>query len=112
MAKTPSISHLEIQAEPQEVRHGQVVKLLLNYTIDAADQKTVEISESRNLLFNDKVLPNYPNIKNKNLGSGDYTTTFKQKIPTIAKPGSYIYEGEVCLESGCINRRVKFSILP
>ncbi|QYZ64712.1 MAG: hypothetical protein HPY30_01140 [Gammaproteobacteria bacterium (ex Lamellibrachia satsuma)] len=108
----PSISRLSVTATPSRVRHGEVLKLQLDYTIDAADGKPVQVTESRNLVFNSKALPGYPKERQETRGNGRHSTNFRQKIPSKAQPGSYTYKGEVCIPAGCTSRLVRFSIEP
>ncbi len=108
----PRISWLAVKVEPDQVRRGDVVQLVVSYEIDSANNSQINITESRNLFFNGKVLPNYPKTKQNQVRGGRHTTRFLQKIPFKATPGVYIYKGEICIPSGCNNRLVKFSILP
>jgi len=108
----PSISRLIVQVKPDQVRRGNVVTLVMSYEIDPANKNQINITETRNLFFNGKILPNYPKIKQDQVGEGHHTTRFLQKIPVKAALGVYTYKGEVCIPSGCNNRLVKFTILP
>ncbi|RLJ21785.1 hypothetical protein DJ030_03405 [bacterium endosymbiont of Escarpia laminata] len=111
-AVTPSVSQLSTRAVPAQVRHGEVLKLLIDYTVDTAGQESLEVTESRSLLFSGKVLPGYPKERNLLKSSGRQTSAFRQKIPSQAKPGTYTYKGEVCIETGCVSRLVRFTIEP
>ncbi|WP_177420629.1 hypothetical protein [endosymbiont of Lamellibrachia barhami] len=108
----PSISRLTVTATPSRVRHGEVLKLQLDYTIDAADGEPVQVTESRNLVFNSKALPGYPKERQETRSSGKHATSFRQKIPSRATPGTYTYKGEVCIPAGCSSRLVRFTIEP
>ncbi len=108
---SPSISHLNIKANPVQVRNNDVLNLLLDYTIDAADQDSVAVIETRTLLLDGKVLPNYPKTNSMSRSSGHYTTNFEQTIPPRARSGNYIYKGEVCVEDGCISKNSKFQVV-
>ncbi len=108
----PSISRLTVTATPSRVRHGEVLKLQLDYTIDAADGEPVQVTESRNLVFNGKALPGYPKERQETRSSGKHETSFRQKIPSRATPGTYTYKGEVCIQTGCTSRLVRFAIEP
>ena len=107
-----TVSKIMVSALPEQVSHGQVLNLTLDYTlVDVAGNET-EVTESRTLLYNNKPLPKYPIIKHKKLANGSYTTVFKQRIPSQAKPGVYSYEGEVCVDTGCFKHQVIFRIIP
>ncbi len=108
----PSISRLTVTATPSRVRHGEVLKLQLDYTIDTADGEPVQVTESRNLVFNSKALPGYPKERQETRGYGRHSTSFRQKIPSKAQPGTYTYKGEVCIQTGCTSRLVRFAIEP
>ncbi|MBA1444870.1 MAG: hypothetical protein M3H12_14700 [Chromatiales bacterium] len=108
----PSISRLTVTATPSRVRHGEVLKLQLDYTVDTAGGQPVQVTESRNLVFNNKALPGYPKERQETRGSGKHATSFRQKIPSRATPGTYTYKGEVCIPAGCSSRLVRFTIEP
>lgn len=107
---SPSISRLNVRTDPTSVRRGEMLKLVLDYTINTPDLKMIEITEHRNILFNGKSLPNYPKVKTELRSDGRHTTVFRQKIPSHAKQGIYTYRGEVCMASGCSSQLKKFSI--
>ncbi|MCG7942462.1 MAG: hypothetical protein JAY61_05090 [Candidatus Thiodiazotropha taylori] len=110
VASSPMIKDLEATASPSSVRHGETLKLILNYSLVSGIEGSVEVTESRNLLFNGKTLPGYPKQKAEHKRSGSQTSIFRQKIPLKANPGTYTYKGEVCIETGCISRLTRFTI--
>jgi hypothetical protein len=108
---SPSVKQLNITADPAQVKNSEDLNLLLDYSIDAAGQDSVTVIETRTLLLDGKVLPNYPKTNKLSRSSGHYTTSFKQMIPPRARAGNYIYKGEVCVENGCISKISKFQVV-
>lgn len=108
----PIIRQLEVAATPSPVRHGETLKLSLNYKLESVNPNGIEVTETRNLLFKGKTLPGYPKQKIEHKRSGQQSSTFRQRIPSKAKPGTYTYKGEICIDSGCVSRLMKFSIKP
>ncbi|MES9991798.1 MAG: hypothetical protein ABW098_07585 [Candidatus Thiodiazotropha sp.] len=106
----PVIKELKATASPSPVRHGETLKLILNYSLQSEDRGLVEVTETRSLLYNGKTLPGYPKQKVEHKSSGRQTSTFRQRIPPKANPGTYTYKGEVCVETGCTSRLTRFTI--
>ncbi|MCG8017410.1 MAG: hypothetical protein JAY97_14450 [Candidatus Thiodiazotropha sp. 'RUGA'] len=110
VASGPVINDLEATASPSPVRHGETLKLILNYSLQSGGSDSVEVTETRNLLYNGKTLPGYPKQRVEHKHSGPQTSIFRQRIPPKANPGTYTYKGEVCIETGCISRLTRFTI--
>ena len=111
-ASVPIIGRLQVQAEPPVVRNNQTLNLLLKYSVEGADQGSVAVVETRTLLLDGQVLPNYPKVTNESRISGEYSTNFQQLIPSRARAGEYLYRGEVCIADDCVSRTRKFSVSP
>ena len=110
-SQEPAIERLTVRTDQQSVRHGQTIKLELDYTLDTAGQPELQVIESRQLSFNGKVLPGYPKEREVSVVNGRHSSSFSQKIPSRAAPGSYTYKGEVCLPAAaCSSRIVRFTI--
>ncbi|QYZ64713.1 MAG: hypothetical protein HPY30_01145 [Gammaproteobacteria bacterium (ex Lamellibrachia satsuma)] len=108
----PAIRQFEAVVNPSRIRHGETLKLMLDYVVESGDRETIAVTETRSLLFNGKALPGYPKEKIDRKSSGRQTSAFRQKIPSGAKSGTYTYKGEVCIETGCVSRLIRFSIEP
>ena len=108
----PAIRQFEAGVKPTRVKHGDTLKLMLNYVVESGNRETIEVTETRSLLFNGKTLPGYPKEKIDRKSSGRQTSAFRQNIPSKARPGSYTYKGEVCIPAGCTSRLVRFTIEP
>ncbi len=108
----PAIRQLEAGVNPSRARHGETLKLMLDYVVESGDRETIEVTETRSLLFNGEALPGYPKERQETRSSGKHATSFRQKIPSRATPGTYTYKGEVCIQTGCTSRLVRFTIEP
>jgi hypothetical protein len=96
--------------EPARVRLNDTVSLKVSFTVAAGEKEQVAVQEIRTLSFADTTLPNYPVRSEKIRSSGRYTTGFSQRIPSVAGPGSYRYEAEICgakIEGGRFSARVQ-----
>ncbi len=111
-ASAPAIGWLNIQASPAVVRQNQTLNLRLEYSLEGVKQKSVQVVESRTLLFNGRVLPGYPKTTTSSRKAGQFSTDFQQRIPPQAKTGSYLYRGEVCVADDCVSRSKKFTVTP
>jgi len=108
---SPSVAQLKAIAEPAQVKNSEILNLTLDYTVDTAGHDSVPVIETRTLILDGTVLPNYPKTDNLSRSSGHYTTSFKQIIPPRAKTGNYIFKGEVCVEDGCISKISRFQVV-
>ncbi|MET0064913.1 MAG: hypothetical protein ABW076_01065 [Candidatus Thiodiazotropha sp.] len=106
----PVIKDLEATALPTPVRHGEILKLTLIYSLQSGGSVPIETTETRSLLYNGKTLPGYPKRKIEIRHSGQHSSIFHQRIPVKARPGTYTYKGEVCIETGCNSRTTRFII--
>lgn len=102
---------VSVKAEPEQVRIRGTVNLRLTYTVKTGDEGKTKVRESRTLQFEDEVLPNYPVLAERVREDGIYTTNFQQRIPSVARPGSYLYKGEVCMGEECISESVAFEVI-
>lgn len=108
----PVVSALAVKAEPARVARGQVLSLTLDYTIQVPGESPVAVNESLTLLFEGKPLPTYPRTRTQQRSAGTHNTFFRQTIPSQASQGEYTYKGEVCIDSGCTSRVLKFVVVP
>ncbi|MBV2121171.1 MAG: hypothetical protein KUF74_06930 [Candidatus Thiodiazotropha sp. (ex Ctena orbiculata)] len=108
----PSITQLRVDAQPERVKPGETVSLLLNYRIGPANAKSIEVTEVRNLSFKGNTILRYPKQQTKSLSAGSHGSNYRQKIPAAAKPGRYSYRGEVCISNSCSSQSVTFTVSP
>lgn len=104
------IQNLSADVEPSLVKQGDTIRLLLNYDLISAGDSPTAITELRDLLHNGQSLPGYPKQRSGQLTSSHQNSAFRQQIPTKAKPGTYTYKAEVCIETGCISKLINFMI--
>ena len=108
---TPSMTDLTVTARPQQVRRGETVELEVAYRVSSAVAQ-VTVRESGTLTFNERVLPSYPQVTERTRSHGRHVTAYSQAIPAKAEPGTYRYEGRVCLAEQCLSRAATFQVLP
>ena len=106
----PTIASLRVWAEPEVAQLGEAVELMLEYVVQSPENQN-ETVENRLLTFDGTTLPTYPVVDRLMRGDGQYTSSYRQPLPTGATPGSYTFKGEVCVASDCISRTVKFQIV-
>lgn len=102
---------LTVAARPEQVRRGETVELETAYRVHAP-AGPVTVQESRTVTFNGRMLPSYPIVAERVQGDGPHVTFYPQKIPAAAEPGTYRYEGLVCVAEQCISRATSFQVLP
>jgi hypothetical protein len=108
---TPGMVELTVAVRPAQVRRGETIDLEVTYRIHApAGQVTVQ--ERRTVTFNGSLLPNYPVVAERVRADGPHVSAFPQKIPAEAEPGTYRYEGLVCVGEQCVLRAASFQVLP
>jgi hypothetical protein len=107
----PAIGQLNILAHPPKLRNGEVLNLIFDYTVESTGQATVLVTETRTLLLNGKVLPNYPTTSDVMRESGRYTTGFEQTIPSRAKSGTYTFTGKACIDDRCASDSNTFQVM-
>ncbi len=110
--KDPVIETVTVKANPQRVARGQVLNLSIDYTLQAPAAAQVAVSETFTLLNQGKPLPSFPRTRKEQRGAGDHTVQFRLTIPGGAAQGSYTYQGEICIDSGCVSRKMAFEVTP
>ncbi len=117
-AGSHSLSHyaiylesLSVRAEPEKVRKGEYVKLIIEYTIAGDSDGVVDARESRHLNFADKSLPGYPVVKTFSREIGISESSYRQRIPSSAKRGTYFFKGEVVINGEMISRNARFTVV-
>jgi hypothetical protein len=109
--RNPAISGLAVVAVPKTVGISETVNLRMMYNAESGAAGSVVVREQRTLWFNDRILPNYPATGEFVRESATYTSGYAQRIPSEALPGTYLYEGEVCLEGRCTSARTTFEVV-
>ncbi|MEM9160374.1 MAG: hypothetical protein AAGB46_15115 [Verrucomicrobiota bacterium] len=104
------LSALRIEASPNRVRRGSEVLLVLEYAIEGQENSSTVAIETRQLSKDGKQLPGYPIVKEFQREIGSESSVYKQRIPSNALSGEYIFEGQVCINGECISRIVSFTI--
>ena len=108
-SERPTIASLRVWADPEVANPGDTVELTLEYVVQTPGNM-VETVENRLLTFNGATLPTYPVVDRLMRGDGLFTSSYRQPLPASARPGTYTFEGEVCVASDCISRTVTFRI--
>ncbi len=111
-ASEPFVSQLSIQVSPAQVRQQQQLQLVLNYSVDSSGQGSATVIETRTLLFNNSILPNYPKTTTISRNSARHSSTFKLTVPARAKAGNYLFQGKVCIAGNCVSSSKPFQVLP
>ncbi|MCG8039248.1 MAG: hypothetical protein JAZ19_19670 [Candidatus Thiodiazotropha taylori] len=106
----PQLRALQAVAEPARIIPGKTLRLNLDYRLETGGRESIEVTETRHLIFNGKTLPGYPKQRRELKSAGQHTSTFRQQIPSRAKPGVYTYKGEVCIDSACSSQLMRFSV--
>ncbi len=107
-----AIHNLKALAEPARVSPGGEVRLLLSFTVVAEGMPKAEVEEKRTLEFNGNALPQFPVTRKVARPAGKHTSTYRQKIPKSAKPGPYLFRGEVCIQNACSSHSAEFELQP
>lgn len=110
-ASAPTIGQLNVLAHPPKLRNNEVLNLIFDYTVESTGQATVLVTETRTLLLNGKVLPNYPTTSDVMRESGQHTTGHEQTIPPRAKSGTYTFTGKACIDDRCASDSNTFQVL-
>ncbi len=108
----PVIHELNASAEPARVQRGGEVRLMLSFTVVAEGMPKAEVEEKRTLEFNGSALPKFPVTRTLARPAGKHTSTYRQKIPKSAKPGTYTFRGEVCIQRACSSHSAQFELRP
>ena len=82
---------------------------MLEYVVETPGNM-VETVENRILTFDGTTLPTYPVVDRLMRGDDLFTSSYHQPLPVSARPGTYTFEGEVCVASDCISRTATFRI--
>jgi hypothetical protein len=104
------LSDVTAMPEPARVGLNDTVSLKVSFAVMGGEKEQVAVQEIRTLSFANAILPNYPVVSEKIRLPGRYTTAFSQRIPSVAGPGSYRYEAEICgakIEGGRFSARVQ-----
>lgn len=105
-----TIASLRVWAEPEVAQLGDAVELMLEYVVHSPANK-VDTVENRLLTLGGETLPTYPVIDHLMREDGQYTSSYRQPLPTGASPGTYTFKGEVCVANDCISRTLNFQIV-
>lgn len=108
-SERPTITSLRVWVDPEVANPGDAVELMLEYVVQTPGN-VVETVENRLLTFGGATLPTYPVVDRLMRGDGLFTSSYRQPLPASARPGTYTFEGEVCVASDCISRTVTFQI--
>ena len=106
----PTIASLRVWADPEVAQLGNAVELMLEYVVHSPGNKN-ETVENRLLTFDGATLPTYPVVDYLMRDDGQYTSSYRQPLPTGASPGTYTFKGEVCVANDCISRTIDFQIV-
>lgn len=107
----PSLLDFRTAATPPQVRPGDTVELELSFEIGGSAGVEIAVRESRTLLFNDHVLPNYPVVEESRLVPGRYETVLPETIPELADTGRYELRSELCVGEDCQIRTAAFEVV-
>jgi hypothetical protein len=110
--REPVVRQLRVEASPADVRHGQVLRLHMDYAVEATAQAAVMITEVRTLLLDGDVLPGYPKSETHTRGNGTHASVYEQLIPSRARTAAYLYRGEVCIAERCSRQETIFRVVP
>lgn len=108
----PTVLDFWVEPEPDSVRRGETVELVLSYSVVAPAGGPVTVSEERTLSFAGAPLPGYPNRSERPRAAGPVQTALPQRIPLGASSGTYTLRGEVCVGGDCVSRRTTFEVTP
>jgi hypothetical protein len=111
MATAPTVVSLRARSEPSSARAGEEVALVLEYEV-AAPSGPVTATETRSLSLDGRMMPTYPVSERVERRGGVFVSTYRQPLPRTAAPGTYAFEGEVCVAGDCISRTVTFEVSP
>ena len=106
----PTVVSLRVWADPEVAKPGGAVELTLEYVVQTQGNE-VETVETRLLTFEGATLPTYPVVDHLMREDGQFTSNYRQPLPKRVKPGTYSFEGEVCIEKDCIRRTATFRIM-
>jgi hypothetical protein len=109
-SEQPTITSLRVWADPEVANPGDAVELTLEYVVQSPGNK-VETVETRLLTFEGATLPTYPVVDHLMREGGQFTSNYRQPLPKGAKPGTYSFEGKVCIAKDCISRTATFRIM-
>ena len=107
---SPELRSLVVSTGLARVQAGATVELILEYSIDAS-VGSVTATETRTLRFGGALIPTFPISENLTRTSGDFTSNYRQPLPTSAQPGEYEFKGEVCVGGDCISRVITFEVV-
>lgn len=107
----PTVLSLRVWAEPAQVRPGETVELKLEYQVQAPGGAVAAV-ETRELSLDGTMMPTYPVSEEISRAAGSYTSNYRQPLPASARPGTYSFEGEVCVAGDCIRRAARFEVVP
>jgi len=110
-SSSPFLETFEARALPQRVRLGESIELGMRYEIAGPENVEVEVRETRTLVFQGQVLPNYPVIDESSLAVGSHDTVLPERIPDFADPGRYELRCELCVAGECRTRVVEFEVV-
>ena len=108
----PSISSFNVRVEPPRIARGTEARVVFEYDISAPEGRSLEVLESRSLLFGGNVLPSFPTSERLARTNGHFQTIYSQPIPSSAAAGVYELEAEVCIAEECTSRRVIIEVTP
>jgi hypothetical protein len=108
----PSVALLSAYAEPAQVKRGGVVRLSMAFRVNADSTRKVQVSESYELSFEGKPLPNFPVQRTQSRDAGEHNGVYSQQIPNGAAPGTYRFKAEVCFDGTCSSKVSSFEIGP
>ena len=108
----PSIDSFNVRVEPPRIVRGAEARVVLEYDVSAPAGMSVEVLESRSLLFDGRMLPSFPTSETLMRANGHFETIYSQPIPSSAATGVYELEAEVCVAEECTSRRVILEVTP
>ena len=106
---SPTVISLQALAEPAIVAGGGEVRLLLVYEL-AGPSAGVSVTESRTLRLGEQVMPTFPIVDEVTQAPGPVRSSYRQPLPAAIAPGTYVFEGSVCVGADCIQRSVTFEV--